>query len=104
MNDFMLLVASQREYFLSGATRSHAFRVEQLRKLQSWIERNEQAILDALKADLGKSDYEGYLTEVAMVRQELKDAIRHLKGWMKPRRVKTAIGQMPGACRILSEP
>ena len=104
MNDFTLLVASQREYFLSGATRSHAFRMEQLRKLQSWIECNEQAILDALKADLGKSDYEGYLTEVAMVRQELKDAIRHLKGWMKPKRVKTAIGQLPGTCRILSEP
>ena len=68
------------------------------------IEHNEAAITDALTADLGKSTYEGYLTEVAMVKQELKDAIRSLKKWMKPRRVPTAIGQIPGACRILSEP
>ena len=77
---------------------------EQLKKLETWIDANEQAILDALHQDLGKSHYEGYLTEVAMVKQELKDAIRNLKKWMKPRRARTAIGQLPGTCRMYAEP
>ena len=104
MDDFTLLVAAQRDYFLSEATKPYAFRLEQLSRLENWINQNETAILDALSQDLGKSAYEGYLTEVAMVKQELKDAKHNLKRWMKPRRAHTAIGQLPGACRVMSEP
>ena len=104
MEDFTMLVARQRDYFLSEATKTYAFRLEQLNRLESWIDQNEQAILAALTQDLGKCAYEGYLTEVAMVKQELKDAKHNLKKWMKPRRARTGIGQIPGSCRILSEP
>ncbi len=104
MLDFAKLVADQRAYFLTQATKPYAFRLNQLKKLEGWIIANEEAILDALHQDLGKSAYEGYLTEVAMVKQELKDAIRCLKKWMKPRRARTAIGQLPGTCRMYAEP
>ena len=104
MDDFTWLVASQRDYFLSQATKPYAFRARQLQKLRDWIDTNEKQILTALHEDLGKCDYEGYLTEIVMVKQELQDAMRHLKRWMKPCRVPAAIGQFPGACRILSEP
>ena len=104
MMDMEQLVAAQRDYFLTQAAKPYAFRMQQLKKLKEWIEENEQDILDALEYDLGKSAYEAYLTEVAMVKQELKDAMRCLKKWMKPRRACTAIGQLPGSCRIYSEP
>ena len=104
MLDFAKLVADQRAYFLTQATKPYAFRLNQLKKLEGWIAANEEAILDALHQDLGKSAYEGYLTEVAMVKQELKDAIHNLKKWMKPRRARTAIGQLPGTCRMYAEP
>lgn len=104
MADFTAMVENQRKYFESQATKSYEFRREQLKKLQGWMTENEQAILDALHEDLGKSDYEGYLTEVAMVKQELADALKHLRGWMKPKRARTAMGQLPGTCRVLSEP
>lgn len=104
MADFAAMVDAQRKYFDSQATKPYEFRREQLKKLQGWMTENEQAILDALHEDLGKSDYEGYLTEVAMVKQELADALKHLRGWMKPKRARTAMGQLPGTCRILSEP
>ena len=71
MADFAAMVDAQRKYFDSQATKPYEFRREQLKKLQGWMTENEQAILDALHEDLGKSDYEGYLTEVAMVKQEL---------------------------------
>jgi len=104
MIDFEQLIARQREYFLTQATKSYDFRIKQLKKLMNWISANEQPILEALEKDLGKSAYEAYLTEVAMVKQELKDAIHNLKKWMKPRRARTAIGQLPGTCRMYAEP
>ena len=104
MIDMEELVAAQRAYFLTQATKPYAFRMQQLKKLKEWMEENEQDILDALEYDLGKSAYEAYLTEVAMAKQELKDAMHNLKKWMKPQRARTAIGQLPGTCRIYSEP
>ena len=104
MQNFSMLVENQRAYFFTQATKPYAFRMEQLRKLDQWIGANEQAILEALQADLGKSAYEGYLTEVAMVKLEIKDALHNLKRWMKPHRAQTAIGQLPGTCRMYSEP
>ena len=62
MIDFEQLVARQRTYFLTQATKPYAFRLEQLKKLMNWICQNEQDILAALEADLGKSSYEAYLT------------------------------------------
>ncbi|MBR6569946.1 MAG: aldehyde dehydrogenase [Clostridia bacterium] len=104
MMDFEQMVGAQRAFFLTQATKPYAFRREQLRKLSDWMNANEQAILDALESDLGKCAYEAYLTEIAMVKQELKDALRNLKKWMKPRRARTAIGQLPGSCRMYREP
>lgn len=104
MLDFAKLVEQQRGYFFTQATKPYGFRMEQLKKLEDWIDRNEAAVLAALQADLGKSAYEGYLTEVAMVKQELQDAQRNLKKWMKPCRARTAIGQLPGSCRMYADP
>lgn len=104
MNPFTSLVQKQRTYFLTQATKPYSFRIAQLKKVDAWMKQNEGAILAALESDLGKCAYEGYLTEVAMVKQELKDAIHHLKKWMKPRAARTAIGQLPGRCRIYAEP
>ena len=104
MYDFAEMVHRQRSYFLSQATKPYEFRMEKLRALSDWIDANESAVLDALARDLGKCAFEGYLTEVGMVRQELKDAMRHLARWMRPRRARTAVGQFPGRCRIYSEP
>lgn len=72
MYDFAEMVHRQRSYFLSQATKPYEFRMEKLRALSDWIDANESAVLDALARDLGKCAFEGYLTEVGMVRQELK--------------------------------
>ena len=96
MADIRAIVEKQRAYFAQGHTLPRAFRAAQLKRLGAWMERYDQAILAALHQDLGKSAYEAYLTEIAMVRQELSDARRHLRRWMKPRHARTAIGQLPG--------
>ncbi|MEF9879633.1 MAG: aldehyde dehydrogenase [Clostridia bacterium] len=104
MIDFVKMVEAQRTYFLSQATKPRAFRMEKLKIVKAWIEKHEEDILSALHEDLGKCAFEGYLTEVAMVKQELNDAIAHLGRWMKPKRARTAIAQLPGKCRIHAEP
>ena len=104
MMDFEATLSRLREHFDSGATRPLAARLDSLRALERWLEHNEDAVLAALHEDLGKSACEAYLTEVAMIRQELRHARKHLPKWVKPQRARTALGQMPGACRVYSEP
>ena len=41
----------------------------------------------ALHDDLGKSPFECVMTELSMIYEELDHALKHLKGWMKPRSV-----------------
>lgn len=55
-----MIIEKQRTYFRSGATLPVDFRIEMLKKLKSTILKYENEIHDALKKDLGKSDYEGY--------------------------------------------
>jgi aldehyde dehydrogenase (NAD+) len=52
------LLSNQRAYFLKGNTRSVQGRCNQLEKLRLTIKKNERAIMDALKKDLNKSEFE----------------------------------------------
>ena len=58
----------------------------------------------ALAADFGKAPEEVDLSELYPVICELKDALRHLPRWMKPRKVPTPIGLFGAAGTIRQEP
>ncbi|MCF8035441.1 MAG: hypothetical protein K9K62_01085 [Desulfobacteraceae bacterium] len=77
MDDIESIVADQRLFFASGRTRSIAFRQQQLRVLRNAIAQNEKQILSALHADLKKSEYEGYLTEVGIIYDEIRHIVKH---------------------------
>jgi aldehyde dehydrogenase (NAD+) len=89
MNEIRNILTAQKQFFQSGTTRDIDFRLEMLNRLKNGIIKNETRILDALNKDLSKSAYESYLTEVGVVRDEIRLAIRRLKSWARPRRVKT---------------
>ena len=57
------LLEKQRAFYKSGATVPVAFRREQLKKLYAAVKKYQKEIEDALKADLGKSPYEGFMCE-----------------------------------------
>ena len=61
----------QKNYVLRGNTLSVSFRKQQLKKLYEAINRYEDAIVDALKKDLGKSREESYMSEIGMVKSEI---------------------------------
>ena len=89
------LLKKQREYFATGATLDVKFRVQMLKKLYKAVERSEARIAIALKEDLGKSDYEGFMCEIGLVRSELSHMIRHTKKYAKEKRVRTPMTQFP---------
>ena len=64
-------------------------RVAKLRRLRDAIVAREQTIRDALFADFRKAPAEVDISEVVPVLTEIKDAINHLAGWIRPHRVAT---------------
>jgi aldehyde dehydrogenase (NAD+) len=97
-------IVKLKQYFATGATRPVAFRKLQLDALGAAINRYEKRLTDALKTDLGKSAQEAYLTEISLLKSEIRLHRRHLTRWSKPRRVPTPIHLWPSRSRIRPEP
>ena len=93
-----------RAFYDSGATRSFFARKAALEGLLSGVIRHEEALLRAMEEDLGKSRFEGYMTEVGLVRDEIRFQLKHLKKWMYPRRVPTPLTQFHAVSREVPEP
>lgn len=87
------LLEKQRAYYRSGVTISVNYRVEQLKKLYTAVKKYQKEINDALKADLGKSHYEGFMCESGLALTEISYMIKHTKRFAKRKRVKTPLAQ-----------
>ena len=87
------LLDKQRAYYKSGATIPVSFRIEQLKKLYATVKKYENQVNDALKADLGKSHYEGFMCESGLVLTEISYMIRHAKRFAKRKTVWTPLAQ-----------
>lgn len=98
------IVQKQKEYFSTGVTRKVSNRIHALVKLKETILKNEQYIKAALKADLGKSAFESYMTEIGMVLDELRFLIKHTPAWAKDKRVRTPMAQFAAKSFVVSEP
>lgn len=98
------LLEGQRSFFATHQTKSIQFRIENLKKFQDAIQKYETKIGDALWTDLHKSFEEAYLTEISIVKQEIKNHLKNLKRWAKPKRVATPLQLLPSSCKIIYEP
>lgn len=98
------IIKAQRAYFAKGQTLDVEFRRRQLAKLRQGVKKYEEDILEALKRDLNKPRFEAYGTEIGLVLDEARFALRHLKSWAKPKRVPTSIINFPSISRIYPEP
>jgi aldehyde dehydrogenase (NAD+) len=104
MNPFQNILAGQRQFFNSARTKDIDFRLENIRRLKKAIIQNEAAILAALRNDLYKPAYEGYLTEIGLVLTEIRFVSRRLRSWVKPRKVRTPYFLWFGSSAIHTEP
>ncbi len=97
-------IARQRAFYATGGTRSLKYRLQMLGALKAAVKKYEGKIAEALWTDLHKSYEESYLTEISLVVGEINFHIRHLKSWMKPKRVPTPFHLLPSSGKILQEP
>ncbi|MEH2198916.1 aldehyde dehydrogenase [Nostoc sp.] len=97
------IIQNQRQFFETGKTKDVAFRIEQLKNLKQAIIEHEQAIVEALKADLHKPELETYLTEIGVVK-EIDYAIKHINIWTKPKKTAVSFDFFSYSARIYPEP
>lgn len=99
-----VVVSELRQHFATGATLSLDARQAALADLDRLIIEHESELLNALRDDLGKSATEGWLTELALVRQSIRDLRHRLPAFVEPKRIRVPLVQRPGSAALHREP
>ncbi len=100
--DIDMILSRQKSFFESGATLPVKYRIAALKKLYAAVKKYEKEICDALTADLGKSDFEGFMCEVGLSLTEISYMIRHVRKFAKEKGVYTPLAQF--ASRSFKKP
>jgi coniferyl-aldehyde dehydrogenase len=80
-------------------------RLDRLTRLRAAIAENEAPFEQAISADFGhRSATETTIAETLFLLGEIKHATKHLKAWMAPRRIATALQFMPAKNRLIPQP
>ncbi len=95
---------AQKEYFSSGATLDISFRKDMLRRLLTAMDKWEERLCDALWTDLHKSYEEAFLTEISIVKAEIRTHMKHVAGWARRKKAFTPIKLFPSRSYIVKEP
>ena len=104
MKEIKSIYNTQKEFFNSKKTRSIKYRKQSLKKLSISISKHESSIYNALMKDLGKSQYETFLSEILFVQKEIKTMIKNIGYWAKPKRVSGSIYNFPSKDYIIPRP
>jgi aldehyde dehydrogenase (NAD+) len=75
-----------------------------LLNLLSAIEKWEDRLAEALWTDLHKSYEEAYLTEISIVKTEIKTHLRKVSGWARRKKVHSPLKLFPSRSYIVKEP
>ena len=95
---------AQKTFFASGATLDIKFRKEMLLNLLSAIEKWEDRLAEALWTDLHKSYEEAYLTEISIVKTEIRTHLCKVSGWARRKKVHSPLKLFPSRSYIVKEP
>lgn len=87
------ILEKQQKFFQNGNTLPVKFRIKMLKKLYCSVKTHESEICTALKADLGKSDFESFMCETGLVLSEISYMVRHTRKFSSKHRVHTPLAQ-----------
>lgn len=94
----------QREFFDSHRTDSVKFRKRMLKRIKVALEVYDEKIGQAVRADLGKSYAETYMSEIGMILEEINWMMKHMKKLAKDKRVRTPLAQFHSKSFISPKP
>ena len=95
---------AQNDFFRSGATLDIKFRKSMLKKFMEAMEKWEKPLSDALWTDLHKSYEEAYLTEISIVKGEIKAHINNIGKWSRRRKAVSPLKLFPSRSYVVKEP
>ena len=98
------LFDKQRAFYAKGDTKIPEYRKYHLNKMYETIKKYEKEISKALFDDLHKSEYEAYITEVGLVKKEIKHQLSLIDKYSKPCRVSSSIFVLNSKSEIYYEP
>ncbi|XP_028134568.2 aldehyde dehydrogenase, dimeric NADP-preferring isoform X1 [Diabrotica virgifera virgifera] len=98
------LVQHTKQAFDSGITRPLWFKKHQLKGLLEFLTVEEAQICQALYDDLRKPLQESLIAEIYLVKREINNALKNLKSWTQPQKVKQSIVNMFDDLLIASDP
>ena len=102
--EILAIYNAQKEYFKTGATLDVSFRKKMLAKFMQAMEKWEQKLSEALWIDLHKSYEEAYLTELSIVKGEIKNHICHVRKWSRRRKACSPLKLFPSRSYVVKEP
>ena len=98
------IIERQRKFFAAGKTFEAEYRINALKKLKHTVIKYEDEINAALKADLGKSTFEGYMCEVGLAISEISYMIKHTRAFAAEKRVRTPLAQYASRSYVKPSP
>jgi aldehyde dehydrogenase (NAD+) len=98
------VVARLRQTFRSGRTRPLEWRIGQLHALERLLAEREKDLVQAIQADLGRNATDAWLADLAPTAAESAYARKHLRKWVKPKRVGLPLAAVPGRAWYEYEP
>lgn len=102
--DLAALIERQRAHFAKHRPLPCSARRELLERLLRMMEAGRLSLRAAIQADFHRADVEIDMTEYAVCTMEIRHALRHLRGWMKPRRVSTPLSMLGTRGEVRCEP
>lgn len=99
------LLAAQRAAFAREPYPALPVRLDRLQRLRTLLEQEGERMAAAISVDFGnRSLHETAIAETFFVLAGIAHTRKHLKRWMKARRVPTSFHSLPGTSRILPQP
>jgi len=104
MNSIPSIVEAQKSFFYTDTTKEIGFRKKQLNLLKQALKAKEQALYEALKADLGKPIFESFVAEFGYLLRDIDHTLAHMDLWAERERVADTVITFPSKGFIYKEP
>ncbi len=104
MQTINLVFNKQKEACNSGILMPLKKRKQMLRLLRKVLKNNLALLEEAIYKDFGKSAFESYATELALIFKEISLTLENLDDWAAVRKVPHGLAHFPGRSRIYPEP